>query len=98
MRPRPDGRFDFRMPHAGEIKRFLYGGEAIALLSEDFAINADAGHVNIATGQIERLTHHPDYDEPIDVSPDGRWLVVGSKRNQDPAGCAWRLYRPEALG
>jgi hypothetical protein len=85
MKPRADGGFDFSMPHAGEIKRFLYGGSAIALLSEDFAINADAGDVDIATGQVARLTHHPDYDEPIDVSPDGRWLVVGSKRSLDPA-------------
>lgn len=84
MRPRSDGRFDFAVPHAGEIKRFLEGGAALALLSEDFALNSDAGRVDISTGEIERLTHHPDYDEPIDVSPDGSWLVVGSKRNQDP--------------
>ena len=83
MEPRPDGGFDFKPPNAGEIKNFLNGGATFALLTEDFAINSDAGRVDMATGQVERLTHHPDYDEPIDVSPDDRWLVVGSKRNQD---------------
>ncbi len=84
MTPRSDGRFEFTVPHAGEIKGFIEGGAALALLSEDFAINSDAGRVDISTGEIERLTRHPDYDEPIDVSPDGSWLVVGSKRSQDP--------------
>jgi len=85
MRPRPDGTFDFALPASGEIKRFIDGGASIALLDQEYALNGDAARVDVATGSRGRLTHHPDYDEPIDVSPDGEWLVVGSKRSLDPA-------------
>jgi hypothetical protein len=86
LKPLSNGEYEFAVPPSGEIKRFIEGGAAIAGASaKEFALNRDAGRLDIATGETQRLTHHPDYDEPIAVSPDGGWLVVGSKRSQDPA-------------
>lgn len=87
FRPLPDQEgFAFEVTPSGEIKRFIDGGAAVAGASaKRFALNRDAGRLDVATGETERLTHHPDYDEPVSISPDDDWLVVGSKRNPDPA-------------
>lgn len=87
LRPLPDQEgFEFEVTPSGELKRFLEGGIAVAGASaKRFGMNRDAGRLDLATGETQRLTHHPDYDEPIDLSPDGEWLAVGSKRSADPA-------------
>ena len=87
LRPLPDEEgFEFEATPSSEIKRFIEGGAAIAGASaKKLGLNRDAGRLDVATGETQSLTHHPDYDEPVDVSPDGNWLVVGSKRNPDPA-------------
>lgn len=87
FRPLPDREgFSFHVLPGGETKRFIEGGSALAGNSEKrFGFNRDAGSLDIATGEQQRLTVHPDYDEPVATSPDGDWLVVGSKRNADPA-------------
>jgi len=82
---RADGTYDFSLPLSGEIKRFTAGGAAVALFHPENAFNGDPSLVDLASGATRRLTRHPDYDEPVDISPDGRWLVVGSKRSNDPA-------------
>lgn len=85
LQARADGTYDFHLPLSGEIKRFTDGGAAIALFHPERAFNGDPSQVDLASGATRRLTRHPDYDEPVDISPDGRWLVVGSKRSTDPA-------------
>ena len=38
---------------------------------------------DLRTGQVSRLTANLDYDESVDMSPNGEWLAVGSSRTKD---------------
>ncbi|KAL4922806.1 hypothetical protein BDW62DRAFT_215760 [Aspergillus aurantiobrunneus] len=38
---------------------------------------------NLSTGETRRLTQHPEYADPIDVSPDDNWAVILDTRGTD---------------
>ena len=70
---------------AGELKSFQRGGASVVFVGPSEGSNFDAFEIDLASGLVTRRTEHPDYDEPLDLSPDESWAVVGSKRSFDPA-------------
>jgi hypothetical protein len=69
----------------GELKQFAPDEPAAAIVaafsqSPFGAANPDAVRVDLRNGTVTRVTSHPDYDEPVELSPDGGWFLVGSGR------------------
>src|SRR5262249_35242952 len=68
----------------GELKQFTPDQQAVivaAFSQNPFgAANPDAVRVDLRDGTVTRVTSHPDYDEPVEFSPDGNWFLVGSGR------------------
>lgn len=68
----------------GELKQFTpdQQGVIVAAFSQNpfGAANPDDVRIDLATGAVSRITAQPDYDEPVEISPDGEWLAVGSGR------------------
>jgi len=59
----------------------------------------NAGHydtsvLDLATGDLRRLTHHPDHDEGIRCSRDDRWAVLQSSRTDNRVEFLGLLPRP----
>ena len=38
---------------------------------------------DLTTGKGRRITSNPEYADPIDVSPDDKWIVVQDTRESD---------------
>ena len=68
----------------GELKQFTPDQQAVivaAFSQSPFgAANPDDMRVDLVDGAVTRVTSHPDYDEPVEFSPDGGWFLVGSGR------------------
>ncbi|KAH8647011.1 hypothetical protein BGZ61DRAFT_501285 [Ilyonectria robusta] len=45
--------------------------------------NLDAFSVNMQTGKVRAITNHPEYIDPIDGSPDGKWWAIMDTRGTD---------------
>ncbi|KAF7549512.1 hypothetical protein G7Z17_g6336 [Cylindrodendrum hubeiense] len=75
----------------GELRGFSgRGHEAIYIGFPVESSNIDAFAIHLRTGKIRRLTSHPEYVDPIHVSPDDEWSVIedtrGSGRQMFMAG------------
>ncbi|MBB2992099.1 VCBS repeat-containing protein [Mycolicibacterium iranicum] len=84
--------------YTGEAKQWTADGQGVIILGGF----ADAGNVDdilvdIATGQVTRLTGNLDYDEDTDLSPNGRWLAIGSAHGLDALTPMSRIVRPSFL-
>jgi hypothetical protein len=67
-----------------EVKGFTEdGGGLLVGATRGGTLNLDAFRLDLATGRWDRLTRDPDWDEDHELSPDGRWFVVGSARGED---------------
>ncbi|KGO58888.1 hypothetical protein PEX2_092430 [Penicillium expansum] len=65
----------------GELRGFSgRGHEAIYLGTPWESSNIDVFAVHLQTGKIRRLTNHPEYVDPIHVSPDDEWFVIEDTR------------------
>jgi hypothetical protein len=102
---RAAGRYELRDVRAvstrGELKSFTPDGRAVlvAAYSDTYeAANPDILRVDLATGEESRITTYPDYDEPLQMSPDGRWYVVGSGRTSGLLETAAQVRRPDFIG
>ncbi len=72
-----------------EFKSFVDGGASALVIGEPVDGNADTLKLDLATGQLTRLTSDIDWDEDGAISPDGQNLLVAS----------WRtMHRLEAFG
>ncbi|KAM0202621.1 hypothetical protein ACHAQI_010792 [Fusarium lateritium] len=61
----------------GELRGFTgRGTEAIYIGYPAESSNIDVFAVHLQTGKVRRLTSHPEYCDPISVSPDDQWMVV----------------------
>lgn len=68
----------------GELRGFSGSGkEAIYIGFGWESSNTDAFAVELQTGKISRLTSHPEYVDPIDISPDDNWSVIEDTRGTD---------------
>ncbi len=85
----------------GELKQFSpdLSTVYISAFVEGFeAGNGDVLAVDLATGAEQRLTWFPDYDEPVEQSPDGAWFTVGSARTAGLFEPVAQVRRPNVLG
>lgn len=65
----------------GELRGFSgTGGEVTYLGSDVESCNIDVFAADLATGAVRRLTAHPEYVDPMHVSPDDAWTVVMDTR------------------
>lgn len=65
----------------GEFRGFSgTGHEVVYIGTPRESGNTDALAVSLETGTIRRLTSHPEYVDPIDVSKDDEWFVIEDTR------------------
>lgn len=84
--------------HTGEAKQWTADGQGVIILGGFYeAGNADDILVDIATGEVTRLTGNLDYDEDTDLSPNEKWLAIGSARGLDALTPMSRIVRPPFL-
>lgn len=82
----------------GEGKQWTHDGKGVIVLGGLYeAGNVDDVVVDIATGQVTRLTGNLDYDEDADVSPNNQWIVIDSARGLDALTPVTRIVRPAFL-
>ena len=68
---------NFSAINVGEFRGFTgRGDEAVYVGSSWESDNIDLFAVGLATGAVRRITEHPGYTDPIDVSQDNQWNVV----------------------
>lgn len=80
-----------------EMKRFSADGKRAIVASFNGVYdqgNADGQSIDLATGNVTRLTANSDYDEDISESPNGQWLVVGSSRTLQYTTAMSQIRRP----
>jgi hypothetical protein len=86
----------------GELKSFTPDGRAVlvaAFTTNPYeAANPDVLRIDLAAGRESRVTSYPDYDEPVELSPDGRWYVVGSGRTSGLFETVAQVRRPNFIG
>ncbi|KAJ5930252.1 hypothetical protein N7466_005745 [Penicillium verhagenii] len=52
------------------------GDEVQYLGSSAESCNIDIFDVNLKNGKVARMTYGPEYVDPFDISPDGKWAVI----------------------
>ncbi|KAI1378433.1 hypothetical protein F4677DRAFT_453570 [Hypoxylon crocopeplum] len=75
----------------GEFRGFSGSGkEATFIGYPRESSNIDVFAVDLTTGEVRRLTSHPEYCDPVDISADDEWIAVmdtrGSNRQMFMAG------------
>ncbi|KAI0376827.1 hypothetical protein F5Y04DRAFT_265586 [Hypomontagnella monticulosa] len=75
----------------GEFRGFSGSGkEATYIGYSRESSNIDVFAVDLTTGAVRRLTSHPEYCDPIDISADDEWMAImdtrGSNRQMFMAG------------
>ncbi|WP_319456488.1 MULTISPECIES: Ig-like domain-containing protein [unclassified Mycobacterium] len=82
----------------GEDKQWTHDGKGVIILGGLYESgNVDDVVVDIATGQVTRLTGNLDYDEDVDLSPNNQWLAIDSTRGLDALTPVTRIVRPAFL-
>jgi len=76
-----------------ELKGFADGGASVTYVTSQFEGNPDLYKTNLATGQVTRLTGHPDWDEDSGDSPDGELMLLHSDRGMHRVDAAGLLPR-----
>ncbi|MBL7495822.1 hypothetical protein I6A81_06000 [Frankia sp. CN7] len=68
----------------GELRGFSKDGKEVTYIgSPTESSNIDVFAADLTTGEVRRLTAHPEYVDPIDLSPDGDWTVAMDTRGSD---------------
>jgi hypothetical protein len=82
----------------GEGKQWTPDGKGVIILGGSYDQgNADDIEVDLATGNVTRVTANLDYDEDIDESPNEQWIAVGSTRGLDALTPMTRIERESLL-
>lgn len=82
----------------GEGKQFTHDGKGVIILGGLYdAGNVDDIVVDLATGNVTRVTGNLDYDEDADMSPNNQWITIDSARAQDALTPVSRIVRPAFL-
>lgn len=67
--------------YVGELRGFSgRGGEVSYIGPSVESCNVDVFAVELDTGDVRRLTGHPEYVDPVDISPDDQWTAVMDTR------------------
>ncbi|MEH0421244.1 hypothetical protein [Streptomyces sp. B21-083] len=76
--------FDPSRPGVGEFRGFSKdGSEAFYVGFPVESSNIDLMAVGLRTGKVRRMTADPGYTDPVDASPDDRWIVALDTRGTD---------------
>ncbi|MFJ9704532.1 hypothetical protein [Streptomyces sp. NPDC101234] len=76
--------FDPSLPGVGEFRGFSENGrEAFYVGYPVESSNIDLMAVDLRTGRVRRMTADPGYADPVDASPDDRWIVALDTRGTD---------------
>lgn len=68
----------------GELRGFSGSGDEIIYIGSPWeANNVDLLAVHVITGQIRRLTSHPEYVDPAAFSHDNEWFIAMDTRGTD---------------
>lgn len=82
----------------GEGKQWTPDGKGVALLGGSYDEgNADDISIDLATGEVTRVTYNLDYDEDMDYSPNQQWIAIGSTRGFNALTPMTRIIRPSFL-
>lgn len=77
-------RFDPFVPSVGELRGFSADGREVTYVGYPAeSSNIDVFAADLTTGKVRRLTADPEYVDPVDLSPDGKWTVVMDTRGTD---------------
>ncbi|KAM0278834.1 hypothetical protein ACHAQH_004910 [Verticillium albo-atrum] len=70
-------------PSVGELRGFSASGREVTYIgSPAESSNVDVFAADLSTGAVRRLTSHPEYVDPVDLSPEGEdWAVVMNTRS-----------------
>ncbi|KEY72221.1 hypothetical protein S7711_00220 [Stachybotrys chartarum IBT 7711] len=65
----------------GELRGFSGRGNEVTYIGPSVeSCNIDVFAADLSTGKVRRLTAHPEYVDPVDISPDDQWTVVMDTR------------------
>ncbi|KAM0326571.1 hypothetical protein ACHAQA_006440 [Verticillium albo-atrum] len=68
----------------GELRAFSGPGDEVVYVGYPTeSSNLDMYAVSMDTGAVRRLTSHPEYVDPIDSSPNGKWWAIADTRGTD---------------
>ncbi|KAL7626101.1 hypothetical protein AAE478_002871 [Parahypoxylon ruwenzoriense] len=68
----------------GEFRGFTGSGKEATYVGYPWeSSNIDVFAVDLKTGAVRRLTSHPEYCDPLDVSADDKWIAVMDTRGSD---------------
>ncbi|KAM5343423.1 hypothetical protein ACJ41O_011960 [Fusarium nematophilum] len=68
----------------GELRGFSGRGTEAAYVGHPVeSSNIDVFAVHLQTGKVRRLTSHPEYCDPMAISPDDQWIAVEDTRGTD---------------
>lgn len=82
----------------GEGKQWTPDGKGVIILAGRYESgNVDDVVVDLATGNVTRLTGNLDYDEDVDMSPNQQWIAICSTRGFDALTPMTRIVRPALL-
>lgn len=82
----------------GEGKQWTPDGKGVIILGGAYESgNVDDIVVDLATGNVTRLTGNLDYDEDVDMSPNQQWIAICSTRGLDALTPMTRIDRPALL-
>lgn len=77
-------KLNFSAIEVGELRGFSGSGNELIYIGYPWeACNFDGFAVNIQTGGIRRLTAHPEYVDPMDISADDKWTAALDTRISD---------------
>lgn len=64
-------------PSVGELRGFSGDGTEVFYVGYPAeSSNIDVFAVNLESGNVRRLTQHPEYVDPLASSPNGKWLAI----------------------
>ncbi|EWZ46030.1 uncharacterized protein FOBCDRAFT_259035 [Fusarium oxysporum Fo47] len=68
----------------GELRGFSGRGTEVTYIGYPAeSSNIDVFAVHLQTGKVRRLTSHPEYCDPIAISPDDQWMTILDTRGTD---------------
>nr|WP_225951629.1 Ig-like domain-containing protein [Mycobacterium sp. OAS707] len=98
------GALEYRITDArvvypvGEGKQWTHDGKGVIVQGGLYESgNVDDIVVDLATGNVTRLTGNLDYDEDADLSPNNQWITIDSARGLDALTPVSRIVRPAFL-
>lgn len=72
------------IPTVGELRGFSGSGQEVTYIGyPSESSNIDVYAADLQTGKVRRLTAHPEYCDPVDISPDDKWHVVLDTRGTE---------------